>query len=128
MAKTDRAAGPAAPPSRPGIWLVAVLLLAATSRLPVQPSTARFGSHPSKKSRTCPAEQSVRSLPQAAGDRAAGFVRSHPVAEGRSVAEPSFRGLSPVVETRLLAGSRRPDYLNFFAPAFAHNDLPPPRA
>jgi hypothetical protein len=115
-------------PARRLIWLVAVLLFVASSRLPVQSSTVRFGGHPSKKSKSCPAEQSVTSLPAAPADRTAGFVKSHPADDRRSAVEPSYRGISQVVEARLQAGARRPDYLNSFAPSSAHSDLPPPQA
>jgi len=128
VTKTDLAVGIVEPPAPWLILLATVLLFVANSRLPMQPSTARFGSHPSKKSKTCPAEQSVTSLSATPVDRTGGFLKGHPAADRSTVVEPSCCGISRVVETRLLAGTRRPEYLNSFAPSSTHNDLPPPRA
>jgi hypothetical protein len=118
----------AAPAARWLVGLVAVLLFVASSRLPVQSSTVRFGSHQSKKSKSCPAESSVTSLPAASAERTGGFVKGHSSADRQSSAESTFRGISQVVESRLLVGFRRPDYLNSFASSSAYSDLPPPRA
>ncbi|HVR87463.1 MAG TPA: hypothetical protein VMU54_24265 [Planctomycetota bacterium] len=116
-------------PARWALGLVVLLLFIASSRLPVESSTHRFGRERSKKARSCPSEQSGASLQLKIVQRSQSYPLGNDSARSLpKFPDPSFQALSPLVESRLALGDRRPEYLKFFAPSSPQSYLPPPPA
>jgi len=116
-------------PSRLGPALLVVLMALASSRLPVGPSTHRFGTERSKRTRTCPSEQSSGTLQVKTAPRTLGHSLPNEFARSlQHSPDASFQAISPSAACRLALGDRRPEYLKFFAPSSSPTSLPPPPA
>jgi hypothetical protein len=109
--------------------LLLVLLCVASSRLPVESSTQRFGKERSKRARSYPSEHSSASLQvKAVQGNTNTQIENDPERSQPRSAPRSFQPLSPLTESRLALGDRRPDYLKFFDSSSPHSCLPPPPA